>query len=102
LLSNAIKYSDEKKENMYISIKTYNLDEYHKIEIADNGIGIKKEFQDRIFEMFFVTNNNNKGSGLGLYIVKEAIENINGTITVDSESTIGSKFTVTIPKLYEI
>jgi signal transduction histidine kinase len=50
--------------------------------------------------MFFVTNNN-KGSGLGLYIVKEAIDNLNGNIMVDSEFNIGSKFTVTIPKLYE-
>ena len=86
---------------MHISIKTYSADKFHKIEITDNGIGIKKEFQSQIFDMFFVTNNNNKGSGLGLYIVKEAVENINGIITVHSESNIGSKFTVTLPKLYE-
>jgi signal transduction histidine kinase len=101
LLSNAIKYSDENKEDMHISIKTYSTDDYHKIEIIDNGIGIKEEFQSQIFDMFFVTNNNNKGSGLGLYIAKEAADNINGIITVHSESNIGSKFTVTLPKLYE-
>lgn len=100
LVSNAIKYSDENKEETLISIKTYNDKEFHKIEITDNGIGIKEEFQCRIFEMFFVTNNN-KGSGLGLYIVKEAIDNLHGSIMVNSEFNIGSKFTVTIPKLYE-
>lgn len=99
LLSNAIKYSDENKKETLISIKTYNTENFHKIEVTDNGIGIKEEFQSRIFEMFFVTNNN-KGSGLGLYIVKEAIDNLNGNIMVYSESNIGSKFTVTIPKLY--
>ncbi len=99
LLSNAIKYADENKAETNISIKTYNHDEFHKIEIEDNGIGIKKEFQNQIFDMFFVTNNN-KGSGLGLYIVKEAIEILKGSIIVNSESNIGSKFTVTIPKSY--
>ena len=49
--------------------------------------------------MFFVINSNN-GSGLGLYIVKETLEKLNGDITVFSESNVGSKFTVTIPNLY--
>jgi signal transduction histidine kinase len=101
LLSNAIKYSDEKKENRYISIKTYTQGEFYKIEIEDNGIGINKEYQVKIFEMFFVTNNNKKGSGLGLYLVKEAVENLNGNITVDSKMNIGSKFIVTIPIQHE-
>ena len=101
LLSNAIKYSDEKKEKRHILIKTYSMGEFYKIEIEDNGIGINKQYQIKIFEMFFVTNNNNKGSGLGLYLVKEAIENLNGHIQVDSEMNIGSTFTVTIPKQYE-
>ncbi|MFV8390949.1 sensor histidine kinase [Flavobacterium sp. LB1P71] len=102
LLSNAIKYSDEKKEKRYISIKTYTIEDFYKIEIEDNGIGINAEYQVKIFEMFFVTNNNNKGSGLGLYLVKEAVENLNGHITVDSVMNIGSTFIVTIPKEYEV
>ena len=96
LLSNAIKYADTNKQEMFINIKTYFDDGYNKIEITDNGIGIKEEFKDNIFEMYFGTNKN-KGSGLGLYIVKEAIENIQGNISVFSESTIGSRFVVTIP-----
>ena len=47
--------------------------------------------------MFFVTNSANNGSGLGLYIVKEAVENLNGSITVSSEVAIGTTFIVTIP-----
>jgi len=99
LLSNAIKYVDESKKEMTISIKTYNSGAFHKIEIADNGIGIQEEYKDNIFDMFFVINSN-KGSGLGLYIVKETLDKLNGSITVFSESNIGSKFTVTIPNLY--
>ncbi|SHF94272.1 His Kinase A (phospho-acceptor) domain-containing protein [Flavobacterium fluvii] len=98
LLSNAIKYSDEKKEKTYISIKTYNLGEFYKMEIEDNGIGINEENQVKIFEKFFMTKNNTKSSGLGLYLAKEAVKNLNGNITVDSKMNIGTTFTVTIPK----
>ncbi|OXB23781.1 MULTISPECIES: HAMP domain-containing sensor histidine kinase [Flavobacterium] len=99
LLSNAIKYADINKEEMFISIKTYTEEGYNKIEITDNGIGIKDEFKNNIFEMYFGTNKN-KGSGLGLYIVKEAVENIKGSISVFSENTIGSKFIVAIPNYH--
>ncbi|MBE8725907.1 sensor histidine kinase [Flavobacterium hungaricum] len=97
LLSNAIKYADCSKKEMFISIKTYSSDGLNKIEVSDNGIGIRDEFKESIFDMYFGTNKN-KGSGLGLYIVKEAIENIKGEIAVFSESNVGSKFIVTIPK----
>lgn len=96
LLSNAIKYADINKQEMFICVKTYLEEGYNKIEVSDNGIGIKEEYKDNIFEMYFGTNKN-KGSGLGLYIVKEAVENIQGNISVISESTVGSKFIVTIP-----
>jgi signal transduction histidine kinase len=99
LISNSIKYADSSKQEMYISIKTYFIDGFHKIEVADNGIGINDEYKDNIFEMYFGTNKN-KGSGLGLYIVKEAVENIKGNISVSSQSNIGSKFIVTIPYAY--
>jgi signal transduction histidine kinase len=99
LLSNAIKYADITKQEMFISIKTYIQEGSNKIEVADNGIGINDEFKDYIFEMYYGTNKN-KGSGLGLYIVKEAVENIKGNISVFSESNIGSKFIVTIPNAY--
>ena len=99
LISNAIKYADVSKQEMIISIRTYFKEGYHNIEISDNGIGIKDEFKDSIFEMYFGTNKN-KGSGLGLYIVKEAVENIKGNIYVSSESKIGSKFIVAIPRTH--
>ncbi|MNX76816.1 Sensor histidine kinase RcsC [compost metagenome] len=99
LISNAIKYADCNKQEMYVSIKTYFIDGFHKIEVADNGIGIHDEYKDNIFQMYFGTNKN-KGSGLGLYIVKEAVKNIKGNISVSSQSNIGSKFIVTIPYAY--
>jgi signal transduction histidine kinase len=99
LLSNAIKYADESKQEMTILIKSYNSGAFHKIEISDNGIGIPEEYRDHIFDMFFVINSN-KGSGLGLYIVKETLDKLKGNISVFSETKVGSKFTVTIPNRY--
>lgn len=100
-LSNALKYADPKKDNQFFSIKSYRNENCCYIEFKDNGIGIELEYQDKIFEMFFVTNNNNNGTGLGLYIVKEAVENLQGKITVLSQVNIGTTFTVIIPEQYE-
>ncbi len=102
LVSNAIKYSDEKKAKRFISITTFAESNNTKIEIEDNGIGISPEYQSKIFEKFFITNSDNqKSSGLGLYLVKEAVENLKGNINLDSKKDIGSKFTITIPKQHE-
>lgn len=101
ILTNAIKYSDTQKESPFIAIKTYQDKDYIYISIEDNGIGVKKEYQNKIFDMFFVTNNDNKGSGLGLYLVKDTIENLNGTVEITSEINLGTKFTVKIPKIHE-
>ncbi|SFD12571.1 sensor histidine kinase [Flavobacterium phragmitis] len=101
LISNAIKYADCSKQEMFITIKTYFSEGLNKIEIADNGIGIHDEHKENIFDMYFGTNKN-KGSGLGLYIVKEAVENIKGDIFVFSESNVGSKFIVTIPNSHAV
>ncbi len=101
LISNAIKYADCNKQEMFVTIKTYFSEGLNKIEISDNGIGIHDEHKENIFDMYFGTNKN-KGSGLGLYIVKEAVENIRGDISVFSESSVGSKFIVTIPNSHAI
>jgi signal transduction histidine kinase len=101
LLSNAIKYADCSKQEMFITIKTYFSEGLNKIEVTDNGIGIHDDHKANIFDMYFGTNKN-KGSGLGLYIAKEAVENIKGDISVFSESSVGSKFIVTIPSSYAV
>jgi signal transduction histidine kinase len=69
------------------------------IEVTDNGIGISKENQAHIFKMFYRGSDRSKGSGIGLYIVKEAVEKLGGTIKVRSTLAVGSTFTVTIPSV---
>ena len=97
LVSNAIKYSDEQKAQRTILIKTHQVQNYIVIEVADNGVGIDKRHIDKIYNMFFVTANANKGTGLGLYILKQNVEKLNGNVTVKSELSVGTKFTVSIP-----
>jgi Signal transduction histidine kinase len=96
LLSNAIKFR-KKTDLSLIKIISFNRDNFVIIEVQDNGQGIRAELQSRIFEMFFRASENEKGSGLGLYIAKEAAEKINGTISVLSEYGTGSTFIIKLP-----
>ncbi|HET6979313.1 MAG TPA: HAMP domain-containing sensor histidine kinase [Pyrinomonadaceae bacterium] len=98
LLDNAIKYS---RDTRRISIKTETVRSDLFIEIADNGIGIPRAEQGKIFEKFYRVGNglvhDVKGSGLGLSLVKHIIEAHHGTISVDSEVGKGSRFTIRLP-----
>ncbi len=67
------------------------------IVIEDNGIGIDKESQSRIFDMFYRVSHESVGSGLGLYIVKEAVNKLNGDMKVESEIGAGTTFLIKIP-----
>ncbi|MBK7095432.1 MAG: ATP-binding protein [Saprospiraceae bacterium] len=99
LLVNALKYSKEKGK---IEIGCKDLKNKYLIEISDNGIGIKKENIDRIFERFYRIDRDRSrkkgGTGLGLSIVKHILEAHNESITVESEIGKGSKFSFTLDK----
>ncbi|HEY4322866.1 MAG TPA: HAMP domain-containing sensor histidine kinase [Mucilaginibacter sp.] len=97
LISNAVKYSDSKKEEQYVKVKTYLSETDTIIEVEDNGIGIRQKDQERIFDEFYTSGNNKKSSGIGLYLVKDAVTQINGRIEVESEPGLYSKFIVSIP-----
>lgn len=97
LISNATKFMrpDEPDKTVRIKIDVTETSAFIKIE--DNGIGIQKEFLEDVFQMFFRTNNSADGLGIGLYIVKEALQKLSGTIEVSS--TVGEYccFTLEIP-----
>lgn len=97
LISNAYRYAKHGGHEREISILTKNSGDDLIITISDNGIGISEEYMDKIFDMFFKTDEKSKGSGLGLYITKEAIDKLNGSIEVWSEKGIGSAFTIKLP-----
>ncbi len=97
LIANSLKYFDPDKTQSYIKIDVQKNKDMWSITVEDNGIGIPTELQGRIFEMFYRAHDRSEGSGLGLYIVKEVIARMHGSITVNSELNRGSKFTVTFP-----
>ena len=99
LISNAIRYHNLKIDDPYIKIIGKVSKKETVIEIIDNGKGIGKQYLNNIFEMFFRASDDSKGSGLGLYIVKETINKLNGTVSVTSEIGQGSTFTITFPNL---
>lgn len=97
LITNSIKYSDLSKENCFIQISASLSDKEIQFRIEDNGIGIKEEHLNSVFEMFYKASENSEGSGLGLYIVKQTIEKLNGTISVSSKYRMGTSFLISIP-----
>jgi len=97
LIGNAFKYQDFTKPQPFLKIHTSKKENTLLLQIEDNGIGIRKEHQERIFDMFYRANDLSAGSGLGLYIAKETAEKLESTITFESEYGKGSVFTITLP-----
>ena len=97
LIENSIKYQDPNKANKYLSIKVVvNKNGHVDLVFKDNGLGIFEDFQNKIFDMFVKANENTNGTGLGLYIVKTAVEKLKGTIRLESEVGVGSTFYVNL------
>ncbi len=99
LLDNAVKYS---KEEPSIKIDLQEKGETVVLNVTDNGIGIPQEYKDKVFDKFFRIphgdTHNAKGYGLGLSYVAQVIQKHNGTIVIESQPGIGTKFTITLPK----
>ncbi len=103
LLDNAVKYSGE---DLIITVSTKRHNSFIELRVADNGIGIKKEDRERIFEKLFRVHtgdvHNIKGFGLGLSYVKMIVEKHHGTVSVQSDFGKGSTFIIQLPYNYEI
>lgn len=97
LISNAMKYTDVAKSDSYIQIKAWHEPAQTIVEVTDNGIGIDAALQPKIFDMFFRATTVSTGSGLGLYIVRESLEKVKGTISFQSEIGKGTRFRVVLP-----
>jgi signal transduction histidine kinase len=99
LISNAIKYRDVHKEYNTLHVKVIVTDRQLSLVISDNGIGIAADYVPRIFDMFFRATERSEGAGLGLYIVRETVDKLHGTIEVHSEIGQGTTFSITLPNL---
>jgi PAS domain S-box-containing protein len=100
LLANAFRYSDPYKPQSFVDVTVTVDDQGATIRIEDNGIGIEREHLDKIFLMFYRATESRSGSGLGLYIVKETIETLQGHIRVQSRIGEGTSFSIRLPNLH--
>jgi signal transduction histidine kinase len=101
LIANAIAFIDHQKESRSIEICVRATSTGCSIRVNDNGIGIDDEIQNKIFDVFYRGSEKSTGSGVGLYIVREVLRKMGGSITVDSELTRGSTFLIWVPNKKE-
>ncbi|MEO1052029.1 MAG: PAS domain S-box protein [Bacteroidota bacterium] len=97
ITSNAFKYYDPNKEENYLKINIQLEEKMAVVTFEDNGIGIEDELQQHVFDMFFRATEKSEGSGLGMYIVKQSVEKLNGHITINSKYGQGTTIKVSIP-----
>lgn len=97
VISNAIKFQKrDHRVTPQIIIHSFVNDKLY-IEVEDNGEGIQDTYKDRIFEMFYRATTTSAGSGLGLFIAREAIKKLNGNISFRTEYGMGSTFVIELP-----
>ncbi|MFI5150730.1 MAG: PAS domain S-box protein, partial [Bacteroidia bacterium] len=98
LIINAMKYRKPLR-GAYVDVSVVKYKKGIMLKVKDNGIGIPKPIQDKVFEMFYRGTSHSTGSGLGLYIVKTSVQKLSGTIHVQSIPKKGSVFSVYLPNL---
>jgi len=98
LCENAIKYN---KEGGSVTVRVLPVEHQAQLTVSDTGIGIPREYQERIFERFYrVDKSRSKetgGTGLGLSIVKHVVQRHHGQLNINSESGQGTSITATFP-----
>jgi signal transduction histidine kinase len=97
IIENSIIYRNTNDRSAFVNVTITNLDGSTLLQIQDNGIGMESEVQEQIFDMYFRGNIYSTGPGLGLYIVKNGVKKLGGTIAVKSEPGKGSLFTINLP-----
>jgi len=98
LISNAFKYNESQPKKILITFSGY--DEHHiQISVADNGIGIEPEYHEKIFGIFqrLHPSDEYEGTGVGLAVVKKAVDKLKGHLKIESKLNEGSKFIIILP-----
>ena len=102
LIDNAISFANKtSKKNILFKI-TQQENKDIQIIVSDNGQGIEKNAQDKVFTMFFKHNAMSKGSGVGLYVVKNCLQKLKGNVTLQSQINVGTEVIIILPNLNEL
>ncbi|HSV88903.1 MAG TPA: HAMP domain-containing sensor histidine kinase, partial [Bacteroidales bacterium] len=100
LVCNGIKFCDANAEKPFVEVLVEVDGEFALFSVEDNGRGIPDDHLPKIFDMFFRGDEHSSGSGIGLYIVKEITDKLNGSIKVDSSVGKGTIFKIILPNQF--
>lgn len=98
LVANSYRYYDTQQTNPFVQIKITKEGNRPIIWVEDNGQGIPKHLQGKIFDLFFRANAKSTGSGMGLYVVRNTIARMGGSIQLDDTFEGGTRFKITLPE----
>ncbi len=99
IIGNSVKYKKANADDSFVTFSIKRFEQFLEITVSDNGEGISEKSISKIFEMFYRGTSTSVGTGLGLYITKEIINKLNGTISLTSEFGIGTVVTINLPNL---
>lgn len=99
LLSNSIRFRDDRKDKQFIHVNASISPGEVTLNILDNGVGIQSDRLPSVFDMFVRTNEASDGAGLGLYVVKEVIEKLKGAIEITSSLGEWTRVEITLPNM---
>jgi signal transduction histidine kinase len=99
IIGNSVKYKKANTNDCYVTLSIKRLEQFMEITVSDNGEGISEKSISRIFEMFYRGTSTSVGTGLGLYITKEILNKLHGTISASSEFGVGTVITLHLPHL---
>ncbi len=99
LISNAIKFQNESEHKPFIKVHINVTSDNAIIIIEDNGVGIPDKYKNDVFKIFFRASNKSTGSGLGLYIVNDCIQKVQGILELNSQANEGTSIKITIPNI---
>ncbi len=98
LIENSIKYRKVNTDDAVTKISVRKYKDGIKIKVKDNGLGMDRDLQNRVFDMFYRGHNHTEGSGLGMFIVKTHVEKLGGEIGVKSSPQLGTEFWIYLPE----
>jgi signal transduction histidine kinase len=97
LIGNCIKYQDQSIQNSFVNINIQGLTDECRIIINDNGVGIEAEYITKVFDMFYRGNVQSNGLGLGLYLTKNIVNKLGGSIILESNEKRGTTVSISLP-----
>ncbi len=97
IIENSIKFRKTNASDTVIKVSVRTYKEGIKIKVKDNGLGMDRAMQQRAFDMFYRGHGHVKGSGLGLYVAKNAIEKLGGEIAIKSQPFLGTEVSLYLP-----